>query len=93
MEHTLIKIFFCVRSLHRSLQASAISCQGGIAASELRHLILCIIHRAVASGSASPVLAGSLSAIGNFAKDQNTLIEQSVSYSNRTANTTPPIEQ
>ena len=29
--HTLIKIFFYVRGLHRSLQASAISCQGGIA--------------------------------------------------------------
>jgi len=34
--------------------------------------------KAVASGSACVVLAGSLSAIGNFAKDQDTLIEQSV---------------
>ena len=49
--------------------------------------------RAVASGPASPVLAGSLSAIGNFAKDRDTLIEQSVCYSNRTVNTTPPIDQ
>ena len=29
----------------------------------------------------------------NFAKDQNTLIEQSVCYSNRTGNPTPPMEQ
>ena len=52
-----------------------------------------IIDKAVASGLASPVLAGSLSAIGNFAKDRDTLIEQSVWHSDRTVNATPPIEQ
>jgi len=38
-------------------------------------------------------LAGSLSAIGNFAKDWDTLIEQSVYYYNRTVMYTPPTEQ
>ena len=47
--------------------------------------------RAVASGPASPVLAGLLSAIGNFAKDSDTLIEQSVYYFNRTVMYVPPI--
>ena len=38
-------------------------------------------------------LAESLSASVNFAKDCDTLIEQSVWYSNRIVNTTLPIEQ
>jgi len=50
------------------------------------------LPRAVASGLASPVLAGPYSAIVNFAKGCDTLIEQSMCYSNRTDNTTPPID-
>jgi len=49
-------------------------------------------YRAIEGGLASLVFAGSLSAIGNFAKDQGTLIEQSVCYSNRTVNMAPLIE-
>jgi len=62
-----------------------------------KYVILKVAHiiydRAVASAQASPVLARPLSAIGNFAKDRDTLIEQSVWHSNTTVNATPPINQ
>jgi len=46
--------------------------------------------RAIASCLDSPVLAGLFLAIGSFAKDLDTLIEQSLCYSNSTVNATPP---
>ena len=54
---------------------------------------LLLTYKAVASSLASLVLAGSLLAIENFAKDKDTLIEQSVCYSNRTTKYTTPIQQ